>query len=152
VSCIPNYFKNSLKLWSLNNSTPNKSLHFQNIMIEVLHAWHSYIDCWTLVEVMGQSVVSYCEHLGKHIGNLWTCQKCIKNFGCSHIRNLMWTHMINNLVCTWWEDIENIKIKKCSKLPLIPERKKIWLLGACCITSWVEQNFFPQKCLSFFFN
>jgi hypothetical protein len=94
---------------------------------------------------MGSSVVSYCKHLGKHVGSLGTCQKCIKSLMCSHIGNLMWTHMIDNVVCTWWEDIENIKIKKCSKLPLVPKRKKIKFLGACCITSLGKAKFLSPK-------
>ncbi len=133
VRCIPNCLKENLKLWSLNNSSPSRSFHFQNIMIEVL----CYIGCWTLGK-------SYGELLGDILGNT------LRTW-CENIGNLMWTHIIDNLVDLverHWEDqnLENLQ----NSPPL--SRSKIPGLHGCMLHHLIgRENFiFLPTCITHF--
>ncbi len=95
-------------------------------------------------------MVSYCEHLGKCIRSLGTCQKCIKNLGCSHIGNLMWTYMINNLVCTWWKTLRTSKSKKF-KTPINSQKEKNLILGCMLHHLISKAKFLSPKMFVIFF-
>jgi hypothetical protein len=89
-------------------------------------------------------VVSYSEHLGKHNQNLGTHEHVGNAFKiCGQdIGNLMSTIMMDNFMCIGGKTLKPSKSRKSSKAPFPHKEKTLSFLGACYITSLLEQDFF----------
>jgi hypothetical protein len=111
-----------------------------DIVILIIQLWQKLWDkvWWAIVNILGNTLGVW-EH----------AKKCIKSLGCSRIWNLMWAHMIDNLVCTWWENIENIKIKKCSKTPISSQKEKKLIIGCMLHQLFSKAKFLSPKMCHF---